>query len=99
MKPVVQQAAPVRQASPRRRFAFSSLLVVLAVGCSDGGTQPAGVASVDVVASAPALAVYRTVQLTVTLKDRSGNTMTGPVITWSTSNAAVATVSNGLVTG
>src|SRR5688572_31849164 len=94
MKPVLKQALR------RRRFTVAPLLVALGVSCSDGGgTQPSTVGSVEVTASAPSLAVYRTVQLTVTLKDRGGNTMTGHPITWSTGNAAVATVSNGLVTG
>jgi uncharacterized protein YjdB len=89
----------LKQALRRRRFTVAPLLLVVGVSCSDGGTQPSTVGSVEVTASAPSLAVYRTVQLTVTLKDRGGKTVTGHTITWSTGNAAVATVSNGLVTG
>ena len=42
----------------------------------------------------------QTVQLTATLKDANGNTLSGRVVTWSSSNTSVATVSgSGLVSG
>jgi len=42
----------------------------------------------------------QTVQLTATLKDANGNTLTGRTVTWSSDNTAVATVSgSGLVSG
>src|SRR5437773_273609 len=57
------------------------------------------VATVTVSPSAPTVTVGQTVQLSVTTKDASGNTLTGRTATWVTSNGAVATVStNGLVT-
>src|SRR2546427_635089 len=41
-----------------------------------------------------------TVQLTATLKDASGNVLSGRALTWTTGNGAVGTVSaSGLVTG
>ena len=45
------------------------------------------------------VALGQTVQLTATLRDASGNVLTGRTVTWSSSNLAVATVSaSGLVT-
>jgi len=58
------------------------------------------VASVTVSPASASLQVGNTVQLAATPKDASGNALSGRVITWATSNAAVATVSvTGLVTG
>src|SRR5260370_1371949 len=54
----------------------------------------------DAAAPPPPVAVGATVQLTATPKDAAGNVLTGRVVTWTTSNSAVATVSStGLVTG
>src|SRR5207302_6078782 len=58
------------------------------------------VASVTVSPTTPNMYVGGTVQLTATLKDASGNVLTGRTVTWTTSNGAIATVSaSGLVTG
>jgi len=58
------------------------------------------VASVAVSPASASVAVGQTVQLAATPKDASGNPLTGRVVTWATSNAAVATVNgSGLVTG
>ena len=58
------------------------------------------VASVTVTPATASVAVGATVQLTATPKDANGNPLTGRVITWSSSNTAIATVSgSGLVTG
>ncbi|HEY3220376.1 MAG TPA: Ig-like domain-containing protein [Gemmatimonadales bacterium] len=60
----------------------------------------APVASVAVSPSSASVAVGQTVQLTASPKDANGNPLTGRVVTWATSNAAVATVSSGgLVSG
>jgi uncharacterized protein YjdB len=49
---------------------------------------------------APSLTVGQAVQLTVTVKDVSGNPVSGPTVTWASGAPAVATVSGtGLVTG
>jgi uncharacterized protein YjdB len=57
------------------------------------------VASVEVTPAASALLVGETVQLTATLRDGDGNILTGRTVTWSTSNASIATVSaTGTVT-
>jgi uncharacterized protein YjdB len=60
---------------------------------------PAAVASITISPSAPSLQTGATIQLTATLKDASGNTLTGRNVSWSASNVSVATVSaTGLVT-
>ena len=71
------------------------------VGRSDTATVmviPVPVASVSVSPSPASLSVGQTLQLTATAKDASGNALSGRVVTWSSSNTAVATVGgNGLV--
>ena len=58
------------------------------------------VASVTVSPAPASVTAGQTVQLTATPKDASGNPLSGRVVTWATSNAAVATVSaGGLVSG
>ncbi len=59
----------------------------------------APVAAVTVSPAAPTVQVGQTAQLTATPQDASGNPLTGRVITWQSSNGAVASVnSSGLVT-
>jgi hypothetical protein len=59
----------------------------------------APVASVVVSPATSSVTVGQTAQLTATPEDASGNPLTGPVVTWTTSSATVATVSSsGLVT-
>jgi uncharacterized protein YjdB len=58
------------------------------------------VASVSVAPATASLPVGQTVQLTATPKDASGNPLAGRVVTWASSNTALATVSSsGLVAG
>src|SRR5438874_1587686 len=58
------------------------------------------VASVDVTPPTATVQAGQTVQLTATLKDASGNTLSGRTVTWSSNNTSVATVSSsGLVSG
>src|SRR5213596_2249200 len=58
------------------------------------------VVTVSVDPAAPSIMAGRTVQLMATPRDGSGNVLTGRVVSWSTDNAAVATVNaSGLVTG
>ena len=61
---------------------------------------PPPVATVSVSPTSPSLTPLAVVQLTATTRDASGAVLTGRVVTWSSSNIAVATVSSsGLVTG
>ncbi|HET9634718.1 MAG TPA: Ig-like domain-containing protein [Gemmatimonadaceae bacterium] len=61
---------------------------------------PAPVATVTVSPSSTTLTVGNTAQLTATTRDANGNTLTGRVVSWSSSNSAVASVNanSGLVT-
>ena len=91
----------MRALSPPYRSASGWVLLLLAA-C--GGTDPSGdpppVAEVVV---APATATVETgsqVQLTATLKDAGGGTLTGRPVAWSSSDEAIATVTdNGIVAG
>jgi hypothetical protein len=57
------------------------------------------VATVGVALASPSLLVGHTTQATATIKDGSGNTLGGRLVTWTTSNPAVAGVSStGVVT-
>src|SRR5439155_324837 len=61
---------------------------------------PVPVATVAVTPASASVNEGQTVQLVATLKDASGNTLTGRTVTWASSNTAAATVSaSGLVTG
>ena len=61
---------------------------------------PAPVATVTISPAAPGVAVGDSVQLNAVLKDASGNTLTGRVVSWSSGTTSIATVTNtGMVTG
>lgn len=63
-------------------------------------SSPASVATVTVSSSSVSLQVGQTVQLTVTARDSAGNVLTGRSTSWSSSDAAVASVSaKGIATG
>src|SRR5205085_12411481 len=58
------------------------------------------VATVEVTPPSASVQAGQTVQLTATPKDANGAPLSGRTVTWSSSNTAVATVSNGgLVSG
>lgn len=98
------------------RFALASVLTVTAIACGGGGDSgtgpgptppppppppgPAPVATVAVALAATSIQTGATTQATATLRDASGATLTGRSVQWSTSNSAVATISqSGLVSG
>ena len=61
---------------------------------------PAPVATVAVTPSNPSVQVGATTQLTATTKDANGAVLSGRVVSWSSSNTGLATVSgSGVVTG
>src|SRR5436309_12205760 len=69
-------------------------------GTSAITVTPVPVASVTVTPATAGVAVGSTVQLTATPKDANGNPLTGRVVTWQSSNNAIASVSgSGLVSG
>jgi uncharacterized protein YjdB len=58
------------------------------------------VTTVTVAPASASVALGATTSLQATVKDQNGNVMTGQTVTWSTNNAAAATVSStGVVTG
>jgi trimeric autotransporter adhesin len=60
----------------------------------------AAVATVTVTPTPLSMSVGQTTQLTAALKDAAGNALNGRAVTWTSSNAGVATVSaTGMVTG
>jgi len=70
--------------------------LTLATGRPSG---PSGVASVVITPSAASVAVGGTAQYTATLRDASGNLLTGQLVTWASTDPAVATVNqSGLAT-
>lgn len=85
---------------------LAAVAVLVATACSGGGgggdkvTGPAPVAAVSLSTASASLQVGETTTLTATPKDASGNALSGRVVSWSSSNNAVATVTSaGTVTG
>ena len=91
----------------RSRLSLLALVVSFALGCSSGSDPGGGdpppaapVASVTVTAAQSSVVVGASVQMVVSTLDASGNVLTGRTVTWSTSDAAVASVNtSGSVTG
>src|SRR4051812_28793715 len=77
-------------------------LCFAAIACGGGGGGPSGpapVASVTVSLAKSSLVAGETTTATATTKDGSGALLTGRVVTWSTSNNAIATASSdGVIT-
>ncbi len=74
--------------------------LVLSACASDGATPPAPVATVRVVGSSSPLSIGQELQLTGQVTDAKGAAVSGRTISWTTSDATVATVSSsGLVRG
>ena len=80
---------------------FTAALLVTAFTLSCGSSEPpTPVATVALTPADDTLRVGEATQLTAITKDADGNTLNGRVVTWTSSNTAVATVSQtGLVTG
>ena len=89
--------------------AGTATLVATSEGVSGSGTlsvttapppPPPPVATVAVSPNPTSVQAGQTVQLAATLRDANGNVLSGRPITWTTSNAGIATVSSsGVVTG
>lgn len=78
-------------------LALGALPAALA-GC-DEPIRSAPVGSVEVTAPQTGLDVGQTVQLTATVRDEDGADLAGRTVSWSSSDPAVASVAEGLVTG
>jgi hypothetical protein len=87
--------------SSRGTVCRALLLVLAASGCGGGGNVEPTVpttAALNVV-TVSLTAVGQTAQLSATITDQHGNPIDSPALTWTSSNGAVATVSqSGLVT-
>ena len=96
-----QSGAPLGQTLQRSSADVWAAAASTLGACNDeDDLPPAEVATVTVDPASATIAVGEAKQLTATAKDATGKTVTGVQITWSTSNADVATVSaTGLVTG
>jgi uncharacterized protein YjdB len=74
-------------------------VVPVTVSPAPSSTTAASVASVTVTLNAPTLVAGQSTQANATLKDASGNVLTGRSVVWTTSDATVASVNaTGLVT-
>ena len=87
------------------RVVIPTILLALSVACGGDGSatgpgRPSGpvVASLSLSDPGGALPVGATLTLVAEVRDASGAAITGRTPTWSTSDAAVATVANGVVT-
>lgn len=92
--------------SPRAQERYFDNIVVSTepIGCAGSPPQPPPtgdpVGSVTVDPASASIAVDSTVQLSASIKDTGGRTVTDRAVTWSSSNPAVATVTGtGLVRG
>lgn len=88
---------------PTRFLLLATLVGALACGGSDGTAPPVppskpAVASVAVALSTPSLVVGQTSTATATIRDAAGTALAGESVSWSSSNAQVATVQGGTVT-
>ena len=91
------------------RPALAAALLILAAACgsdsstTDPGAKPppvVSVASVDVTPQTAEMIAGQTTKLNATPRDAAGNALTGRAISWTSSNANVASVdNNGTVTG
>ena len=86
------------------RFVLVTSLSVMLVACSGDSapvTPPAAVpTTVQITPAALNLAVAQAIQLSATVLDAAGQTMTGQTVTWSTSDATkVSVTTTGLATG
>lgn len=79
-----------------RQFALV-LMLLLVAGCRDS-TQPTSISRVEVSAPARFVDVGQTLQLSATALDDAGQPLTGVQFTWQSSNEAIASVVDGLVT-
>ena len=92
-----------RTASRTLLCALTLAAVALAGGCGDDPVDPPPTPVPTTITISPASATLQslgeTVELTATVQDQNGQTMTGVTVTWASQDNAVATVDgNGLVT-
>jgi hypothetical protein len=84
-----------------KKIFYGVLLLMLGLSaCNNPNPAPIVLASITITPFTASVAVGATTTLTATAKDSSGKPLaTQPVMTWNSSDPAVATVANGVVTG
>src|SRR5688500_4635023 len=85
--------------SPRIALRIAAGLIAFGFGCGEGTAPPAPVASVSISREKVDLVPGGTEILQAVPKDAGGNTLTNRISEWSTSDASIATVAAGVVTG
>lgn len=84
-------------------MAFTRVLLgaiaVALISCSEVGPPPVTVASVSMSLATVELKVGETQTLSATAKDGNGGSISGRMVSWATANSAIASVTNGSVTG
>ncbi len=82
----------IGRCSIRATALATALFATAACGGDSGPSGPPPVGSVEVTPATASLGVGDTQQLTATVRDEAGNTLTGRTVTWSSSAAAIASV-------
>ncbi|MCC6241526.1 MAG: Ig-like domain-containing protein, partial [Gemmatimonadaceae bacterium] len=86
----------------RHSHVFLAVLLLLTAACGGGdatSTEPPGVASIIVSPSTASVQVQSTVSLTAAVRNAAGAELTGRTVSWSSSDATIASVAHGVVTG
>lgn len=99
----VRSRARARRATAARLLPLFAAGLLAGCGGDSGPTEPPGptpVASITITPDTALAVVGATLQLTATLHDSVGATLSGRAITWTSSDTSIATIdSTGLITG
>jgi Bacterial Ig-like domain (group 2) len=98
MQPRNRRATSTVRYSSLRAWALGAAIITFGA-CGGDSVDPIAVSSVSVSPGTASVAIGATTQLAAATLDGNGTVITGRSVTWSTSNASIATVSGGLVTG
>jgi hypothetical protein len=82
-----------------RLISLAALCGMLASSCENSPTGGARVSAVEIATDAAFLDAGSTLELRAELRDANGEVVDGPDVAWSTSDARVASVADGVVTG
>ncbi|MDP9179054.1 MAG: Ig-like domain-containing protein, partial [Gemmatimonadota bacterium] len=93
--------AVIRGRARGRRIALqiAAGLIAFGMGCGEGTAPPAPVATVSIAPATVETVPGGTEILQAIPKDAAGSTLTNRMTEWSTSDASIATVAAGVVTG